>query len=118
MKVPLKQGARDAVNDFWESVSPNPKDRQFAYHLPNSLYLAEGGLTPKGRRISLMTPAIRVHRLQASQVSVSAKCSHLSGTAWATLEAGMEKHSFFFSNQPGYKIKKTLPQMLTPNFSR
>lgn len=57
MKVHLKREAQDAVNDSWGSVPPNPKDRQFAYHLPNSLYLVEGGLALKGRRISLMIPA-------------------------------------------------------------
>lgn len=57
MKVPLQQEAGDAVNEFWESVPPNPKDRQFAYHLPNSLYLVEGGLALEGRRVSPMIPA-------------------------------------------------------------
>lgn len=56
MKVPLRQEAGDAVNDFWEPVPPNPKDRQFACHLPNSLSLVEGGLAQKGR-ISPMIPA-------------------------------------------------------------
>lgn len=51
MNVHLKQEAQDAVNDFWGSVPSNPKDRHFAYHLPNSLCLVEGGLALKERKI-------------------------------------------------------------------